>query len=89
MYPRRGRAWHQAKGKLIAFKDIPKQIERDEIDESYGFESSYYVSNKNGISIRTNTCFILSSNGAFYDQDIFDMFLNHPALEVIPNPILQ
>lgn len=28
-------------GTLVAFEEIPKQIERDEIDEEFGFESFY------------------------------------------------
>ena len=85
--PSEGKRLAPGKGHLIAFDTIPKQIERDEIDEAYGYESEYNVSNNTGISEKINSCFISEGRNSFYDEEILDMFVNHPALEIMPNPI--
>ena len=55
------------KGTLIAFEAIPKQIERDEINEEFGFESFYNLRTQNDEE-KTKPCFIFSSNDSFYDK---------------------
>jgi len=86
--PSEGKSIGPGKGKVIAFDQIPKQIERDEIDEAYNYDMEYNVSDLNGISQNTKSCFASESKNYFYDdEEILDMFVNHPTLEVMPNPI--
>ena len=84
--PLEGKKIAPNKGTLIAFQEIPKQIERDEIDKEYGFESFYPSINKKDEE-ETKPCFISSGNDCFYDNEIYDMFVNHPSLEEMQNPI--
>ena len=39
------------------------------------------------IDTKTQSCFISEKKDNFYDDKINDVFLNHPALEVMANPI--
>ena len=43
--PLEGKEIKPGKGKIIAFENIPKQIERDELDGSYGYESMFIKNN--------------------------------------------
>ena len=82
--PLEGKKIAPNKGTLIAFQEIPKQIERDEIDEEYGFESFYTSINKRDEE-ETKPCFISSDNDCFYDNELYDMFVHHPSLEEMQN----
>ena len=86
--PLEGKDIKPGKGKIIAFENIPKQIERDELEELYGYESMFTLQNTDINSNQTKPCSILESKNTFYDDDIFDMFVHHPALEVMQNPII-
>ena len=85
--PLEGKEIKPGKGKIIVFEIIPKQIERDELDESYGYESIFILKNSDINSNQTKSCFISEIKNTFYDDDILDMFVNHPALDVMQNPI--
>ena len=86
--PSAGKSISIGKGKIIAFDQIPKQFERDEIDEAYNYDMEYNVSDWNGVSQNTKSCFILESkNHIYYDEELLDMFVNHHAFEVMSNPI--
>ena len=39
--PLEGKEVRPGKGKIIAFENIPKQIEKDELDEAHGYESMF------------------------------------------------
>lgn len=79
--PLEGKRAEPNKGTTVAFAEKPKQVERDELDEEYGFESYY---SDDGIK---KPCYFMQSADSFYDDDIHDMFVNHPPLEVMQNPI--
>ena len=77
--PSEGKRIAPGKGQLIAFDTIPKHLERDELDEAYGYEYEYHVSTDDDNSEQTNSCFISEGKNTFYDEEILDMFVNHPA----------
>ena len=79
--PLEGKKLAPGKGTLIAFDQIPKQEERDELEELFGYEQLYEIDHK------TQSCFTSEVKDNFYDGSINEIFLNHPALEVMANPI--
>ena len=85
--PSEGKEVVPGKGKIIAFESIPKQIERDELEEAFGYEYLFSTIDKKGISDETKSCFISECKNQFYDDGIMEIFVNHPALEVMNNPI--
>ena len=63
--PSEGKSISPGQGKIIAFDQIQKQIERDEIDEAYNCDMEYNVSDWNGMSQNTKSCFVSESKNYF------------------------
>ena len=85
--PLEGKEVRPGKGKIIAFENILKQIEKDELDEAHGYESMFISKNDVDNSNQTESCYMSKIKSNFYDDDIMEMLVNHPALEVMQNPI--
>ena len=81
--PLEGKDIKPGKGKIIAFEHIPKQIERDELDEAHGYESTFISKNNIDNANPTESCYMSEIKSNFYDDEIMEMFVNHPALETM------
>lgn len=87
------------KGKLIAFQDL--QVKMDPADEVYSFPATIKTTmdmenlppSEDEINVELLCKFSCCRDGnehihsIWHDTDVLDCFLNHPALETMPNPI--